>query len=218
MDRKVRIKRFYDELHNRYGPQYWWPGESELECIIGAILTQSTNWANVVKAISQLKEKDLLSINSINNLTTEELAQLIKPSGYYNQKAIKIKRFVEFINENYSGNLYRLFEEDLHTLRNNLLSLKGIGPETADSILLYAANKPIFVVDAYTYRILYRHNLITEETSYRDMQDIFMDSLPDDTEIFNEYHALIVKVGKEHCRKKNPLCSGCPLEFDPHNV
>ena len=218
MGRKERIKTIFEALFSRYGAQYWWPGESELECIIGAILTQNTNWSNVVKAIDRLKEHNLLSIKNLNKVTTEELAQLIRPSGYYNQKAIKIKRFVEFLNENYSGNIFKLFGEDLYTLRDKLLNIKGIGPETADSIILYASNKPIFVVDAYTHRILYRHNLITEETSYQEMQDIFMDSLPDDTELFNEYHALIVKVGKEHCKKKIPICNGCPLEFDPHDV
>lgn len=218
MGRKERIKLFFEKLYKYYGPQHWWPGDSSLECIIGAILTQNTSWSNVDKAICRLKKENLLSIESINNLTTRELAELIKPSGYYNQKAIKIKFFIEFLNENYTGNLNKLFEEDLHTLRNKLLSIKGIGPETADSIILYAANKPIFVVDTYTHRILYRHNLITEETDYQEMQDIFMDSLHDDAEIFNEYHALIVKVGKEHCRKKNPICNGCPLEFDPHSV
>lgn len=218
MDRKDRIHSIFKALFNRYGSQYWWPGDGALECIIGAILTQNTSWNNVEKAINGLKNRHLLSIDEMINITTEELAELIKPSGYYNQKAKKIKDFVALICSNYSGNLDRLLEEDLHTLRSSLLNIKGIGPETADSIILYAANKPIFVVDAYTHRIFYRHNMITEDTDYQSLQDLFMDSLPDDTNMFNEYHALIVKVGKEHCKKKNPICEGCPLESDPHTV
>ena len=217
MTKSERIKGFYDALYKRYGPQGWWPAETELECILGAILTQNTTWKNVEKALGNLKERNLISIEKLALMPTPSLANLIRPSGYFNQKAVKIKNFINFIMENYNGNLEEMFEEDTQKLRDKILSIKGIGPETADSILLYAARKPVFVVDAYTYRILRRHGLIPEETSYGEMQELFMDSLPEDAQLFNEYHALLVRLAKEHC-KKSPVCEGCPLEYDPHTV
>ena len=210
--------RVYDGLHKAYGPQGWWPGDSQLECILGAILTQNTSWQNVEKAIGNLKKLGLLSIEKLTLLTTNELAQLIRSSGYFNQKAIKIKNFITFLYENYQGNLETMFQEEISELRDKLLQIKGIGPETADCIILYGGNKPIFVIDTYTYRILSRHGLVPEQTSYGEMQELIMDSLTQDAQIFNEYHALIVKTGKEHCRKQNPICAGCPLEEDPHTV
>lgn len=218
MDTKTRISSIYEALYNRYGPQYWWPADSALECIIGAILTQNTTWKNVEKAIGNLKQSGLISVDSLNNIKTETLAEFIRPSGYYYQKALKIKHFIDYVVTSYSGNLEHLLDEQIDTLREKLLELKGIGPETADSIILYAAKKPIFVIDAYTHRILSRHNLVPDETSYQEMQELFMDSLPEDRNIFNEYHALIVKTAKEHCTKRNPDCSSCPLQFDPHEV
>ena len=218
MDTKQRINHLYSSLYGYYGAQNWWPAESELECILGTILTQNTTWKNVEKAINQLKQQGLISIERLNSISTDNLAQIIKSSGYYNQKAIKIKNFISFLNEHYSGNLDEMLGEEVYTLREKLLSIKGIGPETADSIILYAAKKPAFVIDAYTYRILSRHGLVAEDSSYQEMQDLFMDSLPDDPQLFNDYHALIVKVGKEHCKKKSPVCNGCPLEYDPHEV
>ncbi len=218
MGRKQRINDIYAALYSRYGPQKWWPAESDLECIIGTILTQNTTWKNVEKAIDQLKQHGLISIQRLSSISIYELAQIIRSSGYFNQKALKIKNLVSFVNANYAGNIDKMLGQDLYALREKLLSIKGIGPETADSIILYAAKKPTFVIDAYTYRILSRHGLIAEDSSYQEMQELFMDSLPDDTKLFNEYHALLVKVGKEHCKKKSPLCNGCPLEYDPHTV
>ncbi|MEM7007741.1 MAG: endonuclease III domain-containing protein [Thermodesulfobacteriota bacterium] len=218
MDTSPRIKNIYQLLYQKYGPQGWWPGDTKLEYVLGAILTQNTSWKNVEKAISNLKSLDLISANKLKLLSVDELALLIKPSGYYNQKAIKIKYFINFLFENYSGDLDKLFKEDIQTLRNNLLHIKGIGPETADSIILYGAVKPIFVIDAYTYRIFSRHGIVPEETNYNEMQELFMDSLEHEPTIFNEYHALIVKLGKEHCKKRKPICTGCPLEGDPHTV
>ncbi len=218
MDTKARINQIYSALFDHYGPQHWWPAENDLECIIGAILTQNTTWKNVEKAISNLKHNNLISIEKLSVIPTDQLAQLIKSSGYYNQKAIKIKSFVTFVNNNYSGNLGNMLSEQLYDLREKLLSIKGIGPETADSIILYAAKKPIFVIDTYTHRILSRHGLIPEETNYNEMQELFMGSLPDDHQLFNDYHALFVKTAKEHCKKKSPICNGCPLEFDPHEI
>ncbi len=218
MDTKQRINHLYSSLYGYYGAQNWWPAESELECILGTILTQNTTWKNVEKAINQLKQQGLISIERLNNISTDTLAQIIRSSGYFNQKAVKLKNFVSFVNANYAGSLEEMLSEELYTLREKLLSIKGIGPETADSIILYAAKKPMFVIDAYTYRIASRHGLIAEDSSYQEMQELFMDSLPDDPKLFNEYHALLVKVGKEHCKKKSPLCNGCPLEYDPHTV
>lgn len=218
MSTRERINNIYRLLYEKYGPQGWWPGDSGLECILGAILTQNTSWNNVEKAIHNLKNLDLISVEKLNQLRTDELAELIRPSGYYNQKAIKIKNFIIFLSENYQGKLENMLEEEAWVLRNKLLQIKGIGPETADSILLYSANKPIFVIDAYTHRIFSRHALVPEQTNYNEMQEIFMDSLEKNVELFNEYHALIVKVGKEHCKKQKPICTGCPLESDPHTV
>ncbi|MGB2691121.1 MAG: endonuclease III domain-containing protein [Thermodesulfobacteriota bacterium] len=218
MNTSDRIKNIYKLLYKEYGPQGWWPGDSQLECILGAILTQNTSWQNVEKAIGNLKKLGLLSIEKLTLLTTNELAQLIRSSGYFNQKAIKIKNFITFLYENYQGNLETMFQEEISELRDKLLQIKGIGPETADCIILYGGNKPIFVIDTYTYRILSRHGLVPEQTSYGEMQELIMDSLTQDAQIFNEYHALIVKTGKEHCRKQNPICAGCPLEEDPHTV
>jgi endonuclease-3 related protein len=215
MNKSERIKEFYSALYKRYGPQKWWPADTELECILGTILTQNTTWKNVEKALENLKKEGLISIEKLALIPTETLGKLIRPSGYFNQKATKIKSFINFVMENYGGNIHKMFEEETQKLRDKLLSIRGIGPETADSILLYVAEKPMFVVDAYTYRVLLRHNLIPEETTYQSIQELFMESLPEDTKLFNEYHALLVRLGKEHCRKK-PICEGCPLEYDPH--
>ncbi|HWP93791.1 MAG TPA: endonuclease III domain-containing protein [Thermodesulfobacteriota bacterium] len=217
MTKSERIKEFYKVLYEHYGPQGWWPAKTELECILGAILTQSTAWKNVERAVDNLRREGLLSIEKLALVPVQTLASLIRPSGYFNQKAIKIKNFINFIAENFDGSLEKMFEEDGHKLRDKLLKIKGVGPETADSILLYAAKKPIFVVDAYTYRILSRHALIPEEAGYDEIQELFMDSLPEDSQLFNEYHALLVKLAKEHC-KKSPVCEGCPLQYDPHTV
>ena len=213
-----RLTNIYKFLYGKYGPQKWWPAETSLECILGAILTQNTSWKNVEKALSNLNFKGKMSISILGDIEIGELAQLIRPSGYFNQKAKKIKNFVRFVNENYSGSLDEMFQENTETLRTKLLGINGIGPETADSILLYAGRKPVFVVDAYTYRILSRHQLIPEESTYQDIQEFLMDRLKHDHRLFNEYHALLVRVGKEHCRKREPVCDGCPLQSDPHVV
>ncbi|MEW6145134.1 MAG: endonuclease III domain-containing protein [Thermodesulfobacteriota bacterium] len=218
MTKSARIKKFYEELHRKFGPQGWWPGESALECILGAILTQNTSWKNVEKAIGNLKRENLISVEDLSLIKTDQLAGLIRPSGYYNQKAVKIKNFVSMLVNEFSGSLDKMFAVDKSILREKLLSIKGIGPETADSILLYAGAIPVFVVDAYTWRVLTRHGIVPVETSYDEIQELFTDSLEKDAGVFNEYHALLVKLGKEHCRKREPLCAGCPLEYDPHGV
>lgn len=218
MSRALRIRKIYESLLVHYGPQGWWPADSALECIVGTILTQNTAWTNVEKALGNLQEAGLLGLDGLLNVQTETLAALIRPSGYYNQKAIKIKKFLSFFMDEYGGSFDNMFSETTDELRRKLLSVKGIGPETADSILLYAAEKPVFVVDSYTVRIFQRHGLVPEESYYDDVQEVFHDSLAADTLTFNEYHALLVKVGKENCKKRSPVCAGCPLEHDPHSI
>jgi endonuclease III related protein len=207
-----KFQEIYTALFQHYGPQKWWPAETPLEMIVGAVLTQNTNWKNVDMALNNLKEANLLTLDSLNALTLEELAEYIRPAGYYNLKAKRLKNLLRMICEEYDGDLQRLSDEDLYRTRSQLLKVNGIGEETADSILLYAAEKPIFVVDTYTYRVFSRHHLLEEECSYADIQERFMDNLTADAVLFNEYHALIVKVAKEYCKKKQPLCHMCPLE------
>lgn len=213
-----RLLRIFRLLIERYGPQGWWPADSKLECIIGAILAQNTSWKNVEKAIENLKRGGLLSLEALSRASIEEISTLIKPSGYYNQKAIKIKNFINFLEDAYNGDLERMLGEETWSLREKLLGLKGIGPETADSILLYASGKPIFVVDAYTIRILGRHGIIEKDSSYQRVQETLMEALPEDSELFSEFHALLVRLAKDHCRKGEAICMGCPLEGDPHEV
>ena len=201
----------FDLLLNHFGPQNWWPAETDLEVMVGAVLTQNTNWKNVEKAIENLKRKDLLSLESLCSLTVTELAQEIRPAGYFNIKARRLKNLINFVVKQYQADLSVFFGDETRSLREGLLSVKGIGPETADSILLYAARRPVFVIDAYTHRILGRHGMSDGETSYYELQDLFIDHLPEDPALFNEFHALIVQTGKNYCKKK-PACSRCPLE------
>jgi endonuclease-3 related protein len=206
-----KVQEIYNALYDFFGPQQWWPGETPFEVMVGAVLTQNTNWENVTKAIDNLKEDNLLSLEALSALSVEELAEKIRPSGYFNLKAGRLKNLLDHINNNFDGSLELFFSQDAESLRHELLSVKGIGPETADSILLYAAEKPVFVVDAYTHRILFRHGLIAEEDDYHAIQEFFIDSLPQDIRMFNEYHALLVRAGKEFCKKSKPVCAGCPL-------
>ena len=207
----IILRKIYKKLFQFFGPQHWWPGNSRLEIIVGAILTQNTNWNNVEKAIKNLKFKKKLSVRALREIPEHKLARIIVPAGFFNVKAKRLKNFIVFISEEYAGSIKKMSQEPLNVLRQKLLTINGIGPETADSILLYACDKPIFVIDAYTKRILCRHNLIEETDVYNDIQKIFMTSLKKDVKIFNEYHALIVKLAKEFCRTK-PLCSDCPLK------
>ncbi len=209
-DKKTILLDLYSRLYKAFSPRHWWPGDSPFEVAVGAILTQNTAWRNVKKAVSNLKAKGLLSPHALYHLPVEDLAMVIRPAGYYNIKATRLKHFVHFLFQESAGDLARLLSEDIDTLRTKLLSINGIGPETADSILLYAGNKPTFVVDAYTVRILFRHNLIPEETAYDEVQSLFMDCLEPDAPMFNEYHALLVHVGNTFCLKTNPKCTECP--------
>ena len=213
MEEQEKIVEFYNVLFNEYGYQNWWPAETKLECVLGAILTQNTSWKNAEKAIENLKFKSKITIDKLTKLNLNELSLLIKPSGFYNQKAKTIKNFIEFINNYYSGQIDNMLSEETTTLRNKLLKIKGIGKETADCILLYALNNPVFVVDNYTKRILYRHGIITKDSTYDEIQKLFMENLNNNPKKFNEYHALIVKVGKFHCNRE-PNCESCPLAYD----
>jgi len=204
------IRVIYQRLYKKFGSQHWWPAQTKFEVMVGAILTQNTNWGNVEKAIQNLKHNKQLSVEALRKLSVSELVSLIKPAGYFNVKAKRLKNFIEFLQREYKGDILKMRKEPLGLLRDKLLSVNGIGPETADSILLYALDKPIFVVDAYTKRFLYRHNLIPQNASYEAVQSIFMSCLKGDIQLFNEYHALIVRLGKEFCRTK-ALCEHCPL-------
>jgi endonuclease-3 related protein len=213
------IRQVLNEMHDlmvqHFGPPRWWPGETPLEIMVGAILTQNTNWRNVEKAINHLKQLELLSLKALEEIPVNSLAKAIRPAGYYNLKAKRLKNLIHYIKIAHGGEWDRLACEETAALREGLLSVKGIGPETADSILLYAMGRPLFVIDAYTHRILNRHGLIEEEATYEDMQSLFMDHLTGDSRLFNEFHALIVMTGKHYC-KKRPTCSVCPLlEWGP---
>ena len=205
------LMHMYDLLYSAFGSQNWWPADTKVEMMVGAILTQNTSWANVEKAIQNLKNEDLLAVHALGEVPATMLAEYIRPAGYYNLKAKRLKNLITLINDEYDGDIEKLFSLDAYTARQALLSVNGIGMETADSIILYAAEIPIFIVDTYTHRILTRHNLIDIDAEYNELQAVFMDNLPHDVELYKEFHALIVKAGKEFCRKR-PLCPDCPLE------
>jgi len=208
--RNLSLQAIYDKLFAFYGPQHWWPGETPFEVAVGAILTQNTNWANVEKAIHNLKKHGVLSSQAIHGLPVDRLAALIRPSGYYNIKANRLRAFIDYFADNYKGSMARMKKANDKTLREELLALKGVGQETADSILLYALDKPIFVIDAYTKRILSRHGIMETSASYEAYQQLFHNTFDKDVTLFNEYHALLVRVGKDYC-KPEPKCAGCPL-------
>lgn len=246
-DNKLRIQTYYRVLFRAWGPQHWWPAQSRFEVIVGAYLTQNTAWTNVEKALVNLREARLLSVCGIRRVPLAELEQLIRPAGYFRQKAKRLKLFVAFLDHHYNGSLAKLFARPTQKLREELLNLHGIGPETADSILLYAGNHPVFVVDAYTRRILARHEILPEKTDYDEIRGLFEKSLAPVAEsvaessqtarqleaglpgavhppsamsmakrtalaqVYNEMHGLIVGIGKNYCRKREPLCKACPL-------
>ena len=209
-DLKKQLLSIYQMLLDRYGPQGWWPAESKTEVIVGAILTQSTSWKNVEKALTNLKEAAVLDLKSLYNLSDRQLEKMIRPSGFYKVKTKRLKAFVEHLYRDHEGSLDSFLRQDLFTLRNELLSIYGVGPETADAIILYAAAKPIFVVDAYAHRLFSRLGLIDEGYDYRKMQFFFMGNLPQEVALFAEYHALIVCHSVTTCRK-TPLCGRCAI-------
>jgi endonuclease III related protein len=208
---KQKLMAVYRALYEVYGPQHWWPADTPFEVMVGAVLTQNTAWSNVEKAVASLKRERLMTPAGLDRTPGSRLAALIRQSGYYNIKAKRLKNLTGFIRDRYSGSLRRMISSEPGELRKGLLQVNGIGPETADSILLYAANVPSFVVDAYTKRVFSRHGFIAPDADYDTVQKTFMDSLPADARLYNEFHALIVRVSKDYCRKKTTLCTSCPL-------
>lgn len=213
--RKIKVERIYKLLDKHFGSLGWWPARTDFEVIVGAILTQNTAWSNVEKAIEKLRKKKLLNPKKILASRFSELEKCIRSSGYYRQKAVRLKDISRFIMDECGGSLKKFKSIDTESLRKKLLEVKGVGPETADSMLLYAFKRPVFVVDAYTKRIFARHMIIEETSSYNEVQSLVHDCFGRRTSVYNAFHASIVEAGKRFCRKKKPLCSVCPLNCMP---
>ena len=194
-----------------FGPQHWWPGDSPFEIMVGAVLVQNTAWRNVERAIANLREAGLMHPIALYELPPAELAELIRPAGYYQVKAKRLRNLLQFVIEKYNGSLDAMFRTSLPTLREQLLAIHGIGPETADAILLYAGGLPTFVVDTYAHRILARHGWIGYDATYDEIKDYFESEMPLAPALYNEYHALLVRVGKDYCKRAAPKCETCPL-------
>lgn len=210
------LDEMYERLHAHYGPQGWWPGRTPFEVAVGAVLTQNTNWQNVERAIKSLRAHKALSARAIHAMPVQRLSSIIRPAGYFNVKAKRLRAFVDFLVSEYAGSMKRMAGDSLPHLRPRLLAVHGVGPETADSILLYGLHKPVFVIDAYTKRVLSRHGLMEYHAPYDDFQGLFHGRYLHSKKrgvvsLFNEFHALFVAVGKERCRPRRPLCGGCPL-------
>ena len=235
-----QIVSYYSALYAHWGPQNWWPADSRLEVIVGAYLTQNTSWTNVEKAIANLRRAGVLSVQGLRRISLRRLETLVRPSGYFRQKAKKLKTFIAFLDKHYSGSLDRMLAQPTSQLREELLALNGVGPETAGSILLYAGNHPVFVVDAYTRRVFERHGLIARTARYEEIRALLEQALSSATaqdlafeqrgadprhpvsqisrrgsrsdlaQHYNELHALIVRVGNQYCRS-TPKCEECPL-------
>jgi endonuclease III related protein len=208
----LELLEYYQELVKKLGPQNWWPARTRFEVILGAILTQNTSWNNVRLAIRRLRKADLMNHQSLSRAPLSEIESAIRPAGFFRQKAQTIRNFVSWLERSYGGSLDRMFRQPAERLRRELLSIKGLGPETADAILLYAGRMPYFVADAYTRRILGRHEFFAPEAGYSEVQEHLHHYLPRDARLFNEYHALLVEVGKRYCKRSEAQCSGCPLE------
>lgn len=210
-ERRTLLMNMFQSMLAELGPSHWWPGEGGFEVMVGAVLTQNTNWGNVEKALENLRRYGLLSPERLLSVDVAQLAEFIRPAGYYRLKAGRLNNLLRFFREECKLRLECLEAMDMDELREKLLGVKGVGPETADSILLYALNMPSFVVDTYTMRIMNRHGLVPEDADYHELRDYFMDVLPGDAAMYNEFHALIVRTAKEWCKKKNPCCDDCPL-------
>jgi endonuclease III related protein len=210
-DTQPPLDEYFNSLFTALGPQHWWPGNNPFEVVLGAILTQNTSWKNVEQAISNLREADLLSPPAIQNANLRRLERLLRPSGYFRQKARKLRAFCTFLQTEYAGSLDGMFATPTIVLREKLLGVYGIGPETADSILLYAGGHGVFVVDTYTKRMLARHGWVGENPKYNNVQWLFERQFPGNSKLFNEFHALIVQAGKRWCLAQNPRCEECPL-------
>ncbi len=206
-----QLLKIYDTLYSSFGPQHWWPGDTAFEIMIGAILTQNTSWQNVSKAIKEIKKAGLLDPKRLLKHRTS-IPKLIRSSGFYNVKSRRLITFLNFFTKKYSGDSKKMEKKKIGILRDELLALPGIGHETADSILLYALSLPIFVIDAYTRRIFSRHYFFEYDRPYDEIRYFFENNLPPSTKLYNEYHALLVRLGKEHCKKNEPLCDTCPIK------
>lgn len=231
---KANVRIIYDKLFKAFGPQGWWPvtpqgerkprhhapresyasNEAHFEIMLGAILTQNTSWNNVEKALERIHEKKLCSPKALSKASLQTIKNCVRPSGYYNQKAKRVKNFALYVQREYDGDLKKMFSKPAGELRKELLTINGVGPETADSMVLYAAEKPVFVVDTYTRRIFTRLGFLNGRESYDHIKAFFEENLPRDVKLFNEYHALIVELGKRICLKNKPMCSECPLRVD----
>lgn len=205
-------------LLKRFGPQNWWPARTPFEVMVGAILTQNTAWKNVEKAVHNLERAGALDPQSLAHLKDDQLEKLVRPAGFFRVKAVRLKSLAEYLCNGYGGRVEAMLEKPGWVLREELLTIQGIGEETADSILLYALGKPYFVVDAYTRRILSRMGIISDKEAYGRVQRLFVDGLPGDVELFGEFHALLVELGKRHCRASVPLCRDCPVALDGGGV
>ncbi len=213
MNAGKRLHRIFDLLLGAFGRRNWWPGETPLEIMVGAVLTQNTSWKNVEKAIDSMKGHGVMDMGRIRDMETGELAALIRSAGFFNIKARRLKNLIDFVWDRFEGSIDLMREQDASELRTLLLNVNGVGPETVDSILLYALDKPVFVVDAYTKRFLGHHGLYDRNEDYHEVQRYFVGNLPEDVYLFNEFHALIVALCQTYCRKK-PLCDRCPLGTD----
>ena len=216
--KRLRLRKIYTHLYRQLGPQRWWPARSTFEMIAGAILTQATNWHNVEKAISRLRRQRALQPQGLLALGRRGLEHAVRPARYFRQKAVRLRMFASWYLARYQGQARRLFAKRWRVVRQELLALHGIGPETADAILLYAGKQPVFVVDAYTQRIFRRHRLIGSAAGYEDTQRFVMKSLRGGERVYNEFHALLVALGKRYCHRRDPDCSRCPLRTFPHRV
>jgi endonuclease-3 related protein len=212
-----KLQEIYDLLYDYFKEQKWWPGDSPFEIMTGAVLTQNTNWKNVEKAIDNLKNADMLNPFAIDRCPAEKLSELIRPAGYFNVKTKRLKNLIKWFIEDYQGQIENIEGVSTSSLKEDLLNVSGIGPETADSILLYALNRPVFVIDTYTARMAIRHQLVEHDADYFQLQEFFESNLTEDTQLFNEYHALIVCLGKQFCKPK-PKCDKCPLNILPHSL
>ena len=206
------LSRYYQRLFEELGPQQWWPAETRLEVILGAILTQNTMWRNAALAIARLREARLLELRRLREEAEERLQAFIRPAGFFRQKARTIRAFIDWLEANHAGSLRRMFAKPAEELRSALLGVKGLGPETVDAILLYAGHRPLFVADVYSRRILARHGLLAASSTYAEAQEFIHHHLTPDPAVYNEFHALLVEVGKRYCRKDTPRCNQCPLE------
>ena len=206
------LRQYYSTLRQRFGPQRWWPARTRLEVILGAILTQNATWHNATLALRNFRRSGLLSWQGLRCASLSSLESQVRPAGFFRQKARTIRDFADWLSREHEGSLDRLFSLPTKELRRQLLELKGFGPETVDAIILYAAKRPVFVADAYTRRVLVRHGFLPGAADYHETQELLHRHLPPDASLFNEFHALLVEVGKKHCGRALPHCTGCPLE------